>query len=225
MSGQEFPLPPFFDYSATFFWAISGGLVAARRGYDVVGIVIVAMVSATGGGLLRDGLFLQQGPPVLVKSPIYLELILSATVVVMLAGRRVQRIPGFTRVISLFDALGLGAYAVVGMDRAAAAGLSGPGVILVGMVNAVGGSILRSVIIVREPHVLRPGKLEALAALIGCGLFVLMTSPFKIDHIVAAWITIFVVFGTRLLSLACRLETKPLRDFEEDWKNEVLRPD
>ena len=120
MPPNDFLLPPFFDYAATFFWAISGALVAARRGYDIVGIFILAMVSSTGGGLLRDGLFLQDGPPVLVQSPVYLVLVTVATGVVILFGKRVQRIPGFQRVVVVVDSLGLGAYAVVGMNRATA---------------------------------------------------------------------------------------------------------
>lgn len=139
MAADVFLLPPFFDYAATFLWGVSGALVGARRGYDVVGISILALVSATGGGLLRDGLFLHDGPPVLVRTPVYLALVVAATIVVVLFGKRVPRIKGFERLVSLVDGLGLGAYAVVGMNRATTLGFSLPGVILVGMVNAVGG--------------------------------------------------------------------------------------
>ena len=53
----------YFDYGATFLWAISGAVLGARRGFDVVGVLTVALVSAAGGGLLRDGFFMQDGPP------------------------------------------------------------------------------------------------------------------------------------------------------------------
>ena len=69
---QTFLLPPYFDYSATFLWAISGVLLGARRGYAILGIGTVALVSSTGGGLLRDGIFLQ-AIPTLVRTPVYLE--------------------------------------------------------------------------------------------------------------------------------------------------------
>jgi uncharacterized membrane protein YeiH len=59
----KFLLPPFFDYSATFLWAISGALLAARRGYAIMGVITLAIVSSTGGGLLRDGLFTRTGHP------------------------------------------------------------------------------------------------------------------------------------------------------------------
>src|SRR6188768_4215887 len=88
-----FTLPPFFDYAATFRYAISGALIAARRRYDLAGILALALVSSTGGGLLRDGFFLQSGPPLLLRSPVYLALIAVATALVALVGPRVTRLP------------------------------------------------------------------------------------------------------------------------------------
>jgi uncharacterized membrane protein YeiH len=219
MPPNDFLLPPFFDYAATFFWAISGALVGARRGYDLIGIFILAMVSSTGGGLLRDGLFLQDGPPVLVQNPVYLELVTVATAVVILFGRRVQRLPGFQRIVAIVDALGLGAYAVVGMNRATTQGLNLLGVILVGMVNAVGGSVLRSVLAGREPHLFRPGKFEAVAALIGCGVYMLLRRGLEVPPTSAAWITIVAVFAIRVASVTYGVETKPLRDFADEWSS------
>jgi uncharacterized membrane protein YeiH len=80
MHAKAFLLPPFFDYSATFLWAISGAVLGARRGYAILGIITIALVSSTGGGLLRDGLFIQDGPPVLVRTQVYLWLIAAAVV-------------------------------------------------------------------------------------------------------------------------------------------------
>lgn len=218
--------PPIFDYGATFLWAVSGALLAARRGYDVIGMLILALVSATGGGLLRDGLFLQDGPPLVVRSPIYLGLVVLATLFVVLFGRRVHRVKAFDRLIIMVDALGLGAYAVVGISRATALGLSLLGIILVGMVNAVGGSVLRSVLLVREPHLFRPGTLEAVAALIGCIVFVALKQTLGISQLLAAWITIVLVFLIRALSLRYGIRTRALPWFEEERsKGTVLQDD
>jgi uncharacterized membrane protein YeiH len=210
-----FLLPSFFDFGATFLWAVTGALMGARRGYDFVGIFILAMVSATGGGLLRDGLFLQDGPPVLVQSPVYLAIVAGGTVIVLLFGKKVETIKGFENLVSLVDALGLGAYAVVGTNRAMLLGLSLPGSILVGMVNAVGGSILRSVLVAREPHLFKPGTMEASAALIGCGIFVLLSRTDWLNEAPAAWVTIVSVFVIRVLAVRYRLQTRALRDFAE----------
>src|SRR5581483_9182752 len=99
LNSHVFLLPPFFDYGATFLWAISGALMGARRGYDFVGIFILAMVSATGGGLLRDGLFLQDGPPVLVRSQGYLMLVAAGTLIVLCFGKKVEKIRGFEALV------------------------------------------------------------------------------------------------------------------------------
>jgi uncharacterized membrane protein YeiH len=210
-----FLLPAFFDYGATLLWAITGALMGARRGYDFIGIFILAMVSSTGGGLLRDGLFLQDGPPVLVRSPVYLDLVMGATIIVLLFGKSVENLKGFETLVSLIDALGLGAYAVVGTNRAMTLGLSLPGSVLVGMVNAVGGAILRSVLVAREPHLFKPGTLEGAAALIGCGIFLLLVTTGWSNETMAAWITIGAVFVIRVLSVRYRVQTRALRDFAE----------
>lgn len=224
MPDNAFLLPPSFDYAATFFWAISGALVGARRGYDVIGIFIIALVSSTGGGLLRDGIFLQDGPPLLLKTPVYLILIASATFIVMLFGKRVTTLPGFTRIVAIFDALGLGTYAVVGMNLALLKGLNIPAAILVGMVNATGGAVLRSVLVGREPQLFRPGKLEAVAAFIGCLLYAGLRTGNAASPTTAAWITIIAVFLVRVASLAYGVTTRPVQSFEEEWRHERPLP-
>ena len=216
---DTFLLPPFFDYGATFLWAVSGALLAARAGYDVVGIMILAMVSATGGGLLRDGLFLQDGPPVVVQSPVYLAIVVIATLFVLAFGKHVQRLKAFEVLVSLVDALGLGAYAVVGMNRASALGLSILGIGLVGLVNAVGGGVLRAVLMARESHLMRPGTLEAIPALAGCVVFLLLTRSIELNQTYAAWITIAIVFVLRAVAVRYGIRTRALPAFEHEWRN------
>jgi len=217
MPARAFLLPPIFDYSATFLWAISGAALGARRGYAILGIITLALVSSTGGGLLRDGLFIQDGPPVLVRTPIYLWLIAVGVLVVVVFGGRVARMPRLCKGIVLIDAAGLGAYAVVGMDRALAAGISLPGVVVVGMVNAVGGGILRDVLLNTEPDMFKPGTLDQALALIGCLLFLGLTQGRPVSQFTAAWITIGVVFAVRLLAIRFRIESRPLPAFKAYW--------
>jgi uncharacterized membrane protein YeiH len=213
MPDTAFQLPPYFDYGATFLWAISGALIAARRGYDVAGILALALVSATGGGLLRDGIFLQQGPPALVRTPVYLLIVAGGALIVFLFGARIQKLSFLSRLINLVDALGLGAYAVVGMQLSLAAHLSLPGVALVGVVNAVGGGVLRDVLTRQEPEIFKPGTLMAAAALIACIVYLALEEFAKIPSDVAAWITIVVAFLIRALSVRFDVRTRPLSGF------------
>src|SRR5688572_23604550 len=163
----------YFDLGATFLWASSGAVLAARRGYDLTGIFAIALVSSCGGGLLRDAVFLQAGPPALVRSPDYVLIALLASLGTWLLGAR----PFGTWQLSLartavvLDALGLGAFAVVGTRLALAASIGVAGALLIGVVNAVGGGLLRNVILRQTPEVLAPGKLTALAAFAGAAIY------------------------------------------------------
>jgi uncharacterized membrane protein YeiH len=213
MLAKPFLLPPFFDYSATFLWAISGALLAARRGYAIMGVITLAIVSSTGGGLLRDGLFIQDGPPVLIRTPNYLWLVAVAVLFCVVLGRWIDRRPRLSQVILLIDAIGLGTYSVVGMDRALAAGISLPGVVVVGMVNAVGGGILRDVLVNQEPEMFKPGTLEQALALVGCLLFLSLTQALPVSQFAAAWITILTVFVIRLLSVHYHIQSPPMPGF------------
>src|SRR5471030_635263 len=112
MEHPQFQLPLFFEYGATFIWAITGAGMAVRRGYDYSGIFVMAFVSALGGGLLRDGIFLQQGPPVAVRGPFYLEIVVvgaiaGAVVSVAAGGRKPTKL--WRTFSDAVDALGLGA--------------------------------------------------------------------------------------------------------------------
>jgi uncharacterized membrane protein YeiH len=213
MPVKQFMLPPFFDYTATFLWAISGALLAARRGYAIMGVITLAIVSSTGGGLLRDGLFIQDGPPVLVRTPNYLWLIAAAVLLCIVLGPWLDRRPRLPQAIILIDAIGLGAYSVVGMDRALAAGISLPGVLLVGMVNATGGGILRDVLVNQEPEMFKPGTLEQALALVGCLLFLSLTQAFSLSQFAAAWFTILTVFALRILSVGYQIVSPAMPGF------------
>jgi uncharacterized membrane protein YeiH len=213
MPDEAFHVPFFFDYGATFLWGVSGALVAARRGYDIAGIVALALVSATGGGLLRDGLFLQNGPPALVRTPAYLLIVAGAALLVLLIGVKLHRLPAFARLIDTVDALGLGAYAVVGMQLSLEAGLSLPGVVLVGVVNAVGGGVLRDVLMRQDPEIFKPGTLMAAAAMAGCLAYLLLAKGLSAPSYVAAWVTIAVAFVVRTISVRYGVRTHPLPGF------------
>ncbi len=83
----------------------------------------------------------------------------------ILVGARLNQKRHIAPVVHIVDALGLGAYAVFGMELSIQAGLSLPAVTLVGVVNAVGGGILRDILMRQEPEIFRPETLMALAAL------------------------------------------------------------
>jgi uncharacterized membrane protein YeiH len=211
---ETFQLPLVLDYSATFIWAASGALVAARHKFDLVGLCGIALVTACGGGLMRDGLFLQNGPPALVQSPWYIALALLGALAVYVFGRKFYQSKRFAVVIGLADALSLGAFAVVGMQKSL--GLTVLGVILVGVVNAVGGGVLRDVLVRREPLVFKPGTLNVTAALAGCGVYVALGNWTLFDENARALATIAVTFALRAASIWFNLHTEAVSGFSEE---------
>jgi len=193
-------------------------MLAARKGYDPIGVLIIALVSAGGGGLIRDGLLLQNGPPALLRSPVYLGLIAAATFVVLLFGRYLKDRHWLYTIVAGVDAVGLGAYAVVGMNLALAAELPVFGVVLVGLVNALGGSVLRDVLIRNQPpELFRPGVLLGVATLAGCILFEGLVE-LRVGEELAAVASAFLVFLLRVLALRFDIRTRPLGAFEEHWR-------
>lgn len=207
MPADVFTLPIWFDLAATLFFAITGALAAMRRGYDVVGVVALALLSGIGGGLIRDAVFIQQGPPVVVTDARYLYVVLIGAAIGAVAGDRIQRI---RRVIAVVDALGLGAYAVVGVQKSLAAGLAPPAAILVGVMNAAGGGLLRDVITNEEPIVFKPGQFYMLVALAAAAQFVVMTVHFRIAPTPAAFVVIGTAFLLRVGTIVFNWKTAPL---------------
>jgi uncharacterized membrane protein YeiH len=206
----EFELSPLFDLGATFFWAVSGAGLGVRYGYDYTGIFVMAFVSAVGGGLLRDGIFLQH-VPVALQHPQYLIVVLCGAIVgavssVAAGGRKPSR--AYQTVLDTADALGLGAYACVGAQMTLQMGLSIPAAILVGVINGVGGGLLRDVLVNRIWML--PGQILTIAALVGVSLFVVLVETTSLPAGSAAWAAIAVTFTIRMLAIRYDWRTRAL---------------
>jgi uncharacterized membrane protein YeiH len=196
-----------FDLGAVFVFGITGALAAVHRGYDFIGLFALAFVTGVGGGLIRDSVFIQHGPPAVATDWRYFVAILLSGIVGLLFHKRKKHIG---KIIAFFDAVGLGAYAVVGVQKALAASLSIPASIMVGVINAAGGGLLRDILVREEPLLFKPGQLYVLAALAGCVLFIVLAVYFGIQAEVAALVTIVFTFILRVLAIKFNWSTKPL---------------
>ncbi len=208
-----FTLPIWFDHGATFAFALTGALAGIKRGYDIVGGFFLALVSSIGGGLIRDGVFIPSGvaTPLLTDAR-YIQLIVVATIAGALFGRHVKRI---RRVIALIDALGLGAYAAFGTQKALQFGLAVPAAILGGVINAAGGGLLRDIITREEPLVFRPGQFYVLTAVAGAVTVVFLSVTFGLSATVSALVAIAVTFIFRVLTIVFNWRTSPIAPPEE----------
>ena len=204
MIGVAFQLPIWFDLGAVFLLALTGVWAAARRHYDVVGAFIMAFVTGVGGGLLRDAVFLQE-IPLVMQDVRYLWAVIAAVLVGALTYRLADR---FDQVIGYVDAAATGAYGVYGANKALLAGLPPEAALLVGVCNAVGGGLIRDVLVREEPVLLKPGQLFAIAALAGCLCFVVLSYNYGFDTEVSAWLAILLTLAIRVLAVRFNWSTR-----------------
>lgn len=204
---EEFQIPIAFTLLAFFTFGITGALAGLRRGYDYVGVLALATIAACGGGLIRDGLLISTGPPAIVTDERYLLVILAGALLTTFLHRYVHRL---NKLIAVVDALGLGAFAVQGVQRCLDAGLGIPAAILGGTITAVGGGLLRDILVREEPLLFRPGQFYALVAIGGCCLFLLLTKGAGRSPKEAALVTIVLVSVVRLLAIRFNWQTSPV---------------
>ena len=207
LSTNPFFLPVWFELGAVGLLSMSAAIVAMKRGYDVVGVAALALITGMGGSLIRDGIFIQHGPPATTTETRYMQIALLGAMVGALLGERVHY---FRRIIAGVDALALGAYAAFGVQKSLGAGMAVPAAILVGVINAAGGGLLRDVITNEEPLVFRPGQFYALVALAAATLFVVLTVEMGLRPMTSAWIVIAATFVFRVLTILFNWKTAPL---------------
>lgn len=155
------------DMAGTFAFAISGALVAVRRRLDLFGVLVLSFAAATAGGLLRD-VFLGAHPPLALSDWRYPVITMVAGLVTFYRHRDVERLQ---HPVQLFDAAGLGLFAVLGTGKALAAGMGPVGAMMLGVLTGVGGGIARDVLVAQVPQVLQR-ELYAVAALAGSAVMV-----------------------------------------------------
>jgi uncharacterized membrane protein YeiH len=180
-----------------FLFALTGVWAATRRGYDIVGAFVLAFVTGVGGGLLRDGIFLQE-VPVVIQDGRYIWAVLAALVIGGLSQRLADRFGGL---IAYADAAGIGVYAVYGANKSLVAGASPEAAVLVGLCNAVGGGLLRDIIVREEPLLMKPGQLYFLVTLVGCVGFVVASHHYGWDVEMSAYAAIAVTLLLRVLAI------------------------
>ena len=146
----------------TAAFACSGGMVAIRKHLDLLGIIVLGVTTAVGGGMLRD-LIIGIHPPTLFVKPIYVSVAFFSVLILFVIIRFHQitldmlESEFYERVMNFLDAIGLGAFTVVGIDTAIEAGLGEYRFLMIflGTLTGVGGGILRDIMTGQTPAVLK----------------------------------------------------------------------
>jgi uncharacterized membrane protein YeiH len=198
MHATTFVIPLWADLLAIGIGALQGAMFAAQfrnRRLDVLGVAIIGMASGFGGGIIRDVL-LNQVPAALERNW-YLLVAVAAAILGMLLERIFSRLGV---VITVLDALTIGLYCALGTTKAIAIGLPAVPAIFVGVVSAVGGSVLRDLLLTVPIALMHVGSLYAIAAVVGAGTLVGLIA-LGTNVLLAAIICVLVTFGVRILAI------------------------
>ncbi len=149
----------------TFAFAVSGALLAAKKGVDIIGSLLLASLAGLGGGVIRD-VILNEGVPTAFAAPQYLIPVVVAVTAVYVRAIREDRL---RRTLLVFDAVGLSVFCVMGTSIAFAAGLNPVAAALLGLTTAVGGGILRDVVANEIPEIFNPKGVYAVPSDAGLG--------------------------------------------------------
>jgi uncharacterized membrane protein YeiH len=203
------------DLAGTFVFALSGAILATQRRLDIFGVLVLSVVAASSGGIVRD-LLIGAVPPAAISDWRYVAVAIMAGLLTFCWHAPMA---GLSGAILLFDAAGLALFAVSGAQKALSYGLNPLMAALLGMVTGIGGGIVRDLLVARTPAVLQR-DLYALAALAGAALVVTgqvlgwPATPTAIAGAVAC-------FGLRLMAIwrgwnlpVARLSRKPIDENE-----------
>jgi len=184
----------YLDLVGTVVFAMTGLLAASRKELDLFGAIVIAMVTAIGGGALRDLLL---GQPVFwVSQPLYVYIVvLSALFLFFFA--RFKPVP-MTPLIYL-DALGLAAFTIIGTEKAMMLGMEDAIAIMTGIMTGVVGGVIRDVLVGEVPLIFRK-EIYATASFVGASLF-LVLSQWHVAEDLAILLSVLTIFLLRLWAI------------------------
>lgn len=183
------------EFAGVSVFAVSGALAAARKNLDLLGVVVVATVTAIGGGTIRDVLLNRD--VFWILRPVYLYVILGAALATLVYTRRFQPPE---RALAIADAFGLAFFSLSGAQIAEMQGHSDVVAVVMGALTGVAGGVLRDILSTEIPLILRKGQIYATAAIVGVVVY-LALEPY-IDRNVAAYVGMFSIAALRLGAIA-----------------------
>ncbi len=157
-----------FDLLGTFAFAISGAIAGARHKLDIFGVLVLSFAAAASGGIIRD-VFIGALPPASIQDWRYVAVSVVAGVTTFFWHAKVSRVQN---AVLIFDAIGLGLFAIAGAAKALAYHLGPIPAALLGMLTGIGGGVVRDVLVSEVPAVFRK-EIYAVAALAGASVVVI----------------------------------------------------
>jgi uncharacterized membrane protein YeiH len=184
-----------FDLIGIFVFAIAGALAGVEKDLDIFGLVVVAGVSGIGGGLIRDVL-LGLTPPAAFRDSRYLITPAIAAVLVFYLHHHVHRL---RVVLMVLDAAGLALFTAAGVERALRLHLGPFAAVGIGVIAAIGGGVLRDILLREIPVVLRK-EIYAVASVVGA-IVVVVGSKLDVERTLRSLTAIAIVFAVRVVAV------------------------
>lgn len=194
----------------TIAFSISGALIAIHCCLDIFGVTFIGVITAVGGGIIRD-LIIGSTPPAIFSNT-YIIVISAVTAIVVFIVAYIDRLhfnslkEKIEKINNIFDAIGLSAFTVTGAEIACAAGFADNClfVLLMGMITGVGGGIFRDVLVDKTPYVLKK-HIYALASLAGASVYY-VAKQLSANEVVSTVCAMVLVFAIRMLATKYRWE-------------------
>lgn len=180
------------DLAGTFVFAISGTISAADKKFDVFGALVIAFVTALGGGTTRDVLIGSQ-PVSWMLDLNYLAIIVVAVIVSYFFKKRIHRL---RKTMFLFDSIGIGLFTILGLQKTLLLDISPIIALMMGVVSAVFGGVLRDILCGEIPLIFRK-EIYATACLAGGLLFLALTN-FHVNFDISIWSTVSFIIALRI---------------------------
>lgn len=193
------PLLQFLDYFGVIVFAITGCMVAARRRVDIIGFIWLAVVTAIGGGTLRDLILAR--PVFWLDQPFYLTLCLFTAIIMFFAAHWIHR---QIRIILWFDAIGLAVFAVIGTQTAMETGAPVLVCLLMGVVTATLGGVFRD-LLAGEPTLVMRREIYVTAAALSSSVLLVLDQT-ALPHNMAVAVAVIAGFGLRACALRYRMK-------------------
>ena len=192
--GQD-PFSMLLEYIGTFAGAVSGIRLASVKKFDWFGAYVIGLVTAVGGGTLRDAML--NLPPFWMRHPSYLITTFVALVAISVFGRRFisERITWF-----VFDTVSISLFTVLGLEKTLMLGFPAWCAVVMGVVTAVFGGVLRDVLINEVPLIFRK-EIYATACFAGAVVYIVLMEAFDTPPIVCGIVCITLIFVLRAMAI------------------------
>lgn len=189
----------FVDLLGTAIFAISGVSLAFRLKMDAVGVVVLASVTAIGGGTIRD--LILDVPVFWLNNNTYIWVVISTCILMIIFTKRPTRLPWY--ILPVSDAIGLAFFAIMGTEKALRLGFTPTVAVIMGTLTGCGGGVLRDVLARQIPLIFRK-EIYATACIVGSTFYCIL-SAFKQPRILDVVIGISIILCIRLASIKWHL--------------------